>query len=112
MLCIFNNISLDTGCIGWHQLDALGQCLNSLKARRSRRGLAQSFFNSFGKLDRQRCFHHDHRHARLQVLARDLHAISSVGVNNVVELRMNVLNGGQAICMGAFATCKTIVFRG
>nr|GEU28576.1 hypothetical protein [Tanacetum cinerariifolium] len=95
--------------VGLHDREFLRQVFDVLEAGGTLGVLAQRVEDGFVELGGQRGFQHDHRHARLQVFARDLDAVGGMGVDHDAVIVGHVADGVQAVVMGRFARLEAVL---
>jgi hypothetical protein len=74
--------------------------------------MAQGLDNGVGKFDGQGGLQNHHGHTWAHMLTGHLQSIGGVGINDLAKPAVGVLNGVQAISMGAAATGKAMLGGG
>ena len=91
-----------------HDLDALRQRFQVRQIAWRHGRTAQRFLDGLGELGRQGGFQHQHGHARLDELARDLDAVGGVRIDQHAGLVVHRTDGGQAVGVSAGARYEAV----
>src|SRR5476649_2378839 len=101
------DIRLHETRLGRHDIEFLWQFFDTDKRPRPLRFALKRFSDGFAEFDRLGGFQHDHRHARRQMLARNLQTVGRVGIDHGAVTLERVADGIHPVRMAAASRHET-----